>query len=383
MDRMQSAALPKTYAVGLAAAGLVAALAAGLILTGCGTPAAPQPPSLKLPVPVADLTASRTGNQVTLTWTTPKKSTDKLLLKGNVAGFVCCSIGSRCAVYWAAQPVAPGAAGTFTDTLPAELAAGAPRPLSYFVELRNGNGRSAGLSNAAVVLAGEAPAPVAGFSAEVRKAGVVLRWEPLRAATQESSIRLHRKLLTPPPPAKPPQQGLLTPAPEPLEQNLLVDSCAPEAGKGDCRTLDNSIRFGKIYEYRAQRVARLTVEGKTLELAGELSAPVRVEVRDIFPPAVPTGLAAVATTGDNGAGNAIDLSWQPVTDADLAGYAVYRREGDGGWQRISPAGPLVPPAFHDAQVQPGHSYRYAVSSINQGGNESARSAETEESVPNP
>jgi fibronectin type 3 domain-containing protein len=125
------------------------------------------------------------------------------------------------------------------------------------------------------------------------------------------------------------------------------------------------------------------VEGKTLELAGELSAPVRVEARDIFPPAVPTGLAAVATTGENGAGNAIDLSWQPVTDADLAGYFVYRREGDGGWQRISPAAPLVPPAFHDAQVQPGHSYRYAVSSINQGGNESARSAETEESVPNP
>jgi fibronectin type 3 domain-containing protein len=94
----------------------------------------------------------------------------------------------------------------------------------------------------------------------------------------------------------------------------------------------------------------------------------------------------VATTGENGAGNApqyaIDLSWQPVTDADLAGYAVYRREGDGDWQRISPAGPLVPPAFHDPQVQPGHSYRYAVSSIDQGGHESARSTETEETVPN-
>jgi fibronectin type 3 domain-containing protein len=129
-------------------------------------------------------------------------------------------------------------------------------------------------------------------------------------------------------------------------------------------------------------VARVTVAGKTLELAGELSAPMRVEALDIFPPAVPTGLAAVATTGENGAGNAIDLSWQPVTDADLAGYAVYRREGDGGWQRISPAGPLVPPAFYDSQVQPGHIYRYAVSSIDQGGHESARSAETEETVPN-
>jgi len=390
MDRMQSAALSKTYAAGLAAAGLAAAL----MLAGCGTPAAPQPPSLKLPVPVTDLAASRTGDQVTLHWTMPKKSTDKLLLKESMDGIVCrstCGVAGvncttadgNCIATGAAQPVAPGEAGSYTETLPAELAAGAPRPLSYFVELRNHNGRSAGLSNAAVLLAGEAPAPVANLSAEVRKTGVVLRWSPLEAPSQESSAtRLQRKLLTPPP-AKPPQQGLLAPKPEPVEQNLLVSSCAPEAWKGGCYALDNSIRFGQVYEYRAQRVARVTVEGKTLELAGELSAPVRVEARDIFPPAVPTGLAAVATTGENGSWNAIDLSWQPVTDADLAGYIVYRREGDGGWQRISPAGPLVPPAFHDAQVQPGHSYRYAVSSISQGGNESARSAETEESVPNP
>jgi len=338
---------------------------------------------------VTDLAASRTGNQVTLHWTMPKKNTDKLLLKGNVPVYVCRKEATgNCIATGGELPFAPGAVGSYTETLPAELAAGAPRPLSNFVELRNGNGRSAGLSNAAVVLAGEAPALVANLSAEVRKTGVVLRWTPLEAAAQESSaIRLRRKLLTPPP-AKPKQdqQGLLTPAPEPVEQNLLVDSCAPEAGKGGCRALDSSIRFGQVYEYRAQRVARVTVEGKTLELAGELSAPVRVEALDIFPPAVPAGLAAVATTGENGAGNApqyaIDLSWQPVTDADLAGYAVYRREGDGDWQRISPAGPLVPPAFHDPQVQPGHSYRYAVSSIDQGGHESARSTETEETVPN-
>ena len=370
--RMQSAAL----SAGLAAVGLAAAMA----LAGCGTPAAPQPPSLKLPVPVADLAASRTGNQVTLTWTMPKKNTDKLLLKDSLAAYLCRkeTAGGNCVAVGVSQPFAPEAVGSFTETLPAELAAGAPRPLSYFVELRNRNGRSAGPSNVAVVLAGEAPAPVANLSVEQRKTGVVLRWTPLEAATQE--IWLHRKLLTPPPAKS--QQGLLTPQPEPLEQNLLVDSCAPEAGKGSCRALDSSIRFGHDYEYRAQRVARVTVEGKTLELAGELSAPVRVEVRDIFPPTVPTGSAAVATTGDNGAGNAIDLSWQPVTDADL-GYVVYRRDGDAAWQRISPAGPLVPPAFHDSQVQPGHSYRYAVSSISQGGNESARSAETEESVPNP
>jgi hypothetical protein len=319
---------------------------------------------------------------VTLTWTMPKKNTDKLLLKGNVAVRVCRkeSTGGNCAVAGVELSFAPGAEGAFTETLPAALAAGAPRPLSYFVELRNRNGRSAGLSNAAVVLAGVAPAPVANLTAEVRKQGVVLRWTPT-AAQESSAIRLHRRLLNPP--ASKPHEGLLTPQPEPIERNLLVDSCAPDARTKVCRALDKEIRFGQTYEYRAQRVARVAVDGQTLELAGEFSAPLRVEVQDIFPPAVPTGLAAVATTGENAADIAIDLSWQPVTDTDQAGYAVYRREGDAAWQRISPAAPLVPPAFHDAQVQPGHTYRYAVSSIDQGGHESARSVEAEETVPNP
>jgi fibronectin type 3 domain-containing protein len=156
-----------------------------------------------------------------------------------------------------------------------------------------------------------------------------------------------------------------------------------DAGGQTGRALDKEIRFGQTYEYRAQRVARVTVDGQTLELAGELSAPVRVDAIDVFPPAVPTGLAAVATAGENGAGAAIDLSWQPGTEADLAGYAIYRGEGDAAWARISPAQPVVGPAFHDTQVQPGHMYSYAVSAIDQGGHESARSGEAQETVPNP
>ena len=103
----------------------------------------------------------------------------------------------------------------------------------------------------------------------------------------------------------------------------------------------------------------------------------------MFPPAVPTGLAAVATAAGSGTEASIDLSWQPGAEADLAGYAVYRREGTGGWQRISPTEPVIAPAFRDKQVQPGHTYRYAVSALDQGGHESERSVEAEETVPIP
>jgi hypothetical protein len=314
---------------------------------------------------VANLSAIRAGNQVALTWTMPKKNTDKLLLKGNVAVRIC---RSTCGAGSVDMELAPGANGTFTDTLPAELAAGEPRPLTYFVELKNRNGRSAGPSNAASVLAGVAPPPVIGLTAEVRKSGVLLLW-----TNQDSSaIRLHRKLLTPP--AAKPHEGLFAPQPEPVEQSLLVEANARQ-------TLDKSIRFGLVYEYRAQRIARVTVNNQTLELAGPLTPPVRVDAQDIFPPEVPTGLAAVATTGETQ--SAIDLSWQPVADASLAGYIVYRREGEAPWQRISPAEPLRPPAFHDTQLLQGHTYRYAVTAIGQNGHESPRSAEAEESIPNP
>ena len=125
------------------------------------------------------------------------------------------------------------------------------------------------------------------------------------------------------------------------------------------------------------------MDGQELELDGPLTAPLQVEVKDVFPPAMPAGLAAVAIAGENGGAPSIDLSWQPDTEADLAGYIVYRREGGEDWQRISPAEPLIAPAFRDKQIQPGHTYRYAVSAIDQGGHESARSAEAEETVPNP
>jgi hypothetical protein len=349
------------------------AFALATLLAGCGTPGAPQPPSLDLPDQVADLSAVRVSNQVSLTWTMPRRNTDKLLLKSGVEVRVCRREGAgSCNAAGRPLPLDPGKTGEFAEPLPPALASGAPRVLSYFVELTNRKGRSAGVSNAAVVLAGEAPSPVTGLKAEVRKDGVVLRWTP---DAETAAVRLERKLLTPA--ATRPQPGLMTLPPEPLEQNLLVDP----AQEG--RAVDKNASLAQTYEYRAQRVKSIVVEGKTLELASELSPALRVETTDVFPPAVPTGLSAVATVGDNSNDTAIDLSWQPDIEPDLAGYIVYRGEGSDDWLRISPPPPGVAPAFHDAHVQPGHTYRYAVSAVGNGGYESPRSVEAEETVPNP
>src|SRR5579862_1699061 len=116
------------------------------VLSGCGTPGAPLPPSLNLPEPVTDLVAQRTGNEVSLTWTMTKKNTDKILMKNSVSVWICRKeAAGKCEDASSGKlMLAPGAAGTFTETLPANLASGAPRALSYYVELKNRDGRSAG-----------------------------------------------------------------------------------------------------------------------------------------------------------------------------------------------------------------------------------------------
>jgi hypothetical protein len=310
-------------------------------------------------------------------------------LKGNVTVRICRNesaapgTGPGCSLA-ATLDLSPGADGSFTDTLSPPLTDGPPRMLTYFLKLENRKGRSVGLSNGAQILAGEAPPAVEGLAAELRRDGVLLRWTAAPPGAAPVAVRLVRKLVSPPPklPATPQSaKARVSPRSEPPEQTLFVQP-RPHLD----RALDSSIEFGATYEYRAQRVARVRLNGETLELAGPLSPPVPIAAVNVFPPAVPRGLAAVAAEGEAGAGPAIDLNWQPNSEPDLAGYFIYRREAgssESSWQRISPPQPIVAPAYHDATVQRGHTYDYAVSAVDQQGHESARSTEAQETVPEP
>jgi fibronectin type 3 domain-containing protein len=76
----------------------------------------------------------------------------------------------------------------------------------------------------------------------------------------------------------------------------------------------------------------------------------------------------------------IDLSWSPNSEKDLAGYNVYRRTESTQPLKINTA-PVKTPAFQDANVQPGTKYFYSVSAVDLRGNESGRSPEAAETVP--
>jgi len=68
----------------------------------------------------------------------------------------------------------------------------------------------------------------------------------------------------------------------------------------------------------------------------------------------------------------VDLSWDANTEADLAGYVVYRQDLAAQTQLRVNAQLLQAPAFPDEGLQAGHSYVYSVSAVDQSGNESRR-----------
>jgi fibronectin type 3 domain-containing protein len=126
-------------------------------------------------------------------------------------------------------------------------------------------------------------------------------------------------------------------------------------------------------------VSVMAVPGKApAEVEGEDTPEVKVFANDVFPPAVPTGLQAVFS--GPGQQPFVDLVWTPDTDADLAGYNVYRRESGESVVKLN-SEPVRTPAFRDTQVASGKSYFYSVSAVDQHGNESARSEEATETVP--
>jgi hypothetical protein len=364
---------------------LSAALTAFLSLTiGCASPGNPHPPSLNLPEIVTDLNAQRIGDQVELHWTTPTRTTDGINLKRTLTAELCRQPDPTSSPAPACAPVqhltvVPGASHVI-DPLPPTLTVDPATLLAYRIQILNAAGRSAGLSAPAFTAAGAAPPPIQQLRATPTRDGVIIEWQ--RQSTT-ASVELNRTLASPPKPPSPspakPKSPQLTP-PNPTEVRLTTPANQPDAGG----TTDSTARKGETYTYAAQRVRTVTLNGHTLELRSPKSSPVTLLLNDTFPPQPPTGLVAVPA----GTGAAIDLSWQPNTETDLAGYNVYRQELTaanqpiGSSQRLTQT-PVTGPGFHDATAVAGHHYAYRVTALDITGNESAPSAPTLETATEP
>lgn len=348
-----------------------------LLLAGCGQTGAPLPPSLQLPETVADLSASRVADKVELRWTMPRRTTDKLLLKGPQPVRICRHVADGPCVAVADVTFAPDKSVVYEDALPRDLASGGPRLLAYSVDVLSRRGRSAGASNFAYTAAGLAPAPFMNARAQVEAGGVVVQWQPASLSGDANAVRIERTLLSVPAKAENPSKSPLGSSSEPIVKNQRLAVHLP-ARTDPGQVLDPDAEFDQRYSYRITRVETVSLGGKSIELEGPPSPAIVVDTKDLFPPAAPAGLAAVADPRES----AIDLSWAPNTETDLAGYAVYRRDANGKPKRISdPSKPLDSPAFRDSTAPPGRAYAYFVTAIDRDGNESKPSPEATETLP--
>jgi hypothetical protein len=103
------------------------------------------------------------------------------------------------------------------------------------------------------------------------------------------------------------------------------------------------------------------------------SAPsneVCLAVRDITPPAPPTGLAVVPRDGG------LDVVWSPSPAPDLEGYRVYRAQAEEAGEVVAEVEPGET-AWHDASVEGGILYRYEITAVDRAGNEGPRSGSAE------
>jgi hypothetical protein len=369
------------------------------LLVSCASPGPPRPPSLHLPDVVTDLAAQRVGDRVLLHWTSPSRTTDGFTAPSPLTAEICretnptsqpatkkSSSAPDCltVLYIAVVPGPSDAA----DLLPAQFTADPVLPLAYRIRILNPDRHSAGFSRPAIAAAGATPPPVAGLRALTSRTGILLEWQP---SAEPSFVELRRDLAPDSPPK--PEVSKLKPG---MQKRPLIDCAGCDSSTtttlraaGDHLsptpsdpggTLDRSAQRGQIYTYRAQRIRNVALAGHTFELRSEPSSPVTVNLTDTFPPAIPTGLAAIP--GSTATAPSIDLSWQPGTESDLAGYNVYRAATHGAFQRLT-AMPVLGPAFSDTTVTPGTAYTYRVTAIDNSGNESAPSAEITETARTP
>jgi hypothetical protein len=321
-----------------------AALAACAVLTaaGCGYIGEPLPPLLHIPRPVADLRAVQRADRVIVEFTVPTLTTEGAVLK---------QLG-RLELRAGPGPEGSFSADAWASTakvwdVPAGLEAGrfeipaadwVGREIVLAMKAFGANGRDAGWSNLVVL----SVAPPLG------------RPQDLKAAAVREGVRLEWK-------ASAPSYRVFRRGPGEKQASEVARTDRPE-------WVDTSTEYDKPYLYRIQafqQAGSSTAESQVSDWA-------EIVPKDTYAPTVPSGVKAIAGA------RTIELAWERGAEPDLAGYRVYRSEGDGPPSRVAET---LAPTYSDVRVESGKRYRYAVSSFDALGNESSRSEPVEIAAP--
>jgi hypothetical protein len=351
-----------------------------LVMTGCGAPQEPIPPTPPVAVVISNLTARQAGDGVQLTFTMPGRSItgDRLLstpafevLRGTTK-----PDGSPDLKSLRVVDTIPGALTEkyfvgdkvqFTDPLtPEETNAQEGKMVIYAVRTRLSQKRASANSNIISLRIFSPPARVASIEARVTEPAIELSWaavnrtwagDPLTVAVRYNIYRAELDAAS---------TNLAKPDVSQLNLNGKLQLLAPQPEQ---TYSDKSFEFGKTYAY----IVRSVIEGNNTSLESADSTPIIVTPRDTFPPAVPQAISAAVLPGETDNSPVVDLSWSINVEPDFAGYRVYRSEQPDTKGQLLTTELLPTPAYRDTSVQPSHRYWYVVTAVDRAGNESAPS----------
>ncbi len=351
---------------------------------GCAAPGEPTARHPVVPVAVADLGAGQYGNSFALTFTLPSRSLDREALAEHPAIEIYRATLPPGAVpdkttAWRLAYTIPseqadhylkGEHIEFHDPLAAEdFARAAGSSMAYKVRTRAAKARASADSNVVVARMYPPPDPPRDLRASVTEPAVIVNWSQaaLPAGATSLAFRVYRGVA---------ESGEASPAQD-LTQAKLKSPLELVGPSPSTEYRDAHFEFGTPYLYTVRSVAQFGAD--FVESAD--SAPVSVTPRDVFPPAAPTNLEITIIPATQQAPAYVELSWAISPEGDLAGYSVYRSDGeDTPGERVS-AQILPSPTFRDIPVQPGRRYYYRVSALDRAGNESPKSSVAVADVP--
>ena len=295
-----------------------------LLLVGCGKVGAPLPPFIRIPEPINDLAVRQSGNSLFLTWTNPAKNID-----GSMAtDLAAVQVRSADSIVAAVSVNAAGQTQSYEIPLgPLE------NQRTFTAQVETARGKVSGISNAASIIPVEAPGPLTGLRGVADQRKITLQWQEPEERRQFANAYLVNRV-------------------EPPDEPIVVS---------ETRYEDDRYEAGKTYIYQVTAVRRV----RDSVVPGVGPASITVVANDKTAPQVPSGLDVVQS--DTGA----FLTWAANSEADLAGYRVFRSErADAGFTALTER-PNTTNGYFDSGYRPG--WYYAVSAVDEFGNESARS----------
>ena len=359
----------------------------------CGKRGDPLPPLARTPQPVKDLALGQRGQEVEIRYSAPRTTTGGVRLDVHVVEVLTARGDGDFAktALIEVRKVAPGEIVSTTGPLP-------PPGTRLRVAARalSGGDRSA-LTAIATLIVQPPPTAPADLKAQLTPEAVVLTWT---GTVPSPPPPAPAPAASPAAPAKPPTPaGIAKPSPAapgrpamPAAASMPAAAPAPKPATPGFRIF----RRDPIGSYEAPMnavpVTSHAFEDRTagagprwcyvLRAAASVdpvveSAPSNeacVDIKDVAPPAAPAGVATLVGA------DAVEISWSPSAEADLAGYRVYRAPEGGAAGRLVEV-PAAQTTWRDPSPGRGGVYLYTVTAFDQSGNESAPSKPAEGHLP--